>query len=160
MILRLTRWLDLLLAGFAAVLLVALLVVVLLGVFTRGFDAPLAWTDEISRFLMIWLAVLGWTLGTRKRAHVRIRFVHDRLPERAQRWLDTVIELAMIGFGVIVGWQGLLLTRKNADLEATTIEISMGWMYAPLILAGVVTAAQAALEAYEHASRREQEPAP
>lgn len=145
-----TRVLDFLLATFAALLLVALLVLVSLGVFTRGMNVPLAWTDEMSRFVMIWLAVFGWVIGTRKRAHVRIRFFHDLLPMMVRRWLDFVIELAMIGFGVAVGWHGVALTIKNHDLEATTIEISMAWVYVPLIIAGVVTACQAVVEAWEY----------
>jgi TRAP-type C4-dicarboxylate transport system permease small subunit len=156
----LRRLLDLLLAGIAALLLVALLVVVSLGVFTRGMNVPLAWTDEISRFIMIWLAVFGWVIGTRKRAHVRIRFFHDHMPAPIRRWLDFVIELAMVGFGLVVGWQGLALTIKNADLEATTIEISMGWMYAPLVVAGLITTAQALVEAFEHLTRPAEEIVP
>lgn len=133
----------------AAFLLIALLICVALGVVTRGFDVPLAWTDEVSRFLMIWLAVFGWILGTRMRAHVRIRFFHDKLPAAGQRWLDLVIQLAMVVFGLAVGWNGIGLTLKNLDLEATTIEISMGWVYAPLVIAGAVTLAQAIVEALE-----------
>ena len=67
----------------ACVLVVALLVCVALGVVTRGMGEPLIWTDELSRFLMVWLAVFGWILGSRKRIHVRIRYFQDLLPARA-----------------------------------------------------------------------------
>ena len=43
----------------ACALVVALLVCVALGVVTRGLGEPLIWTDELSRFLMVWLAVFG-----------------------------------------------------------------------------------------------------
>jgi len=55
-------------------LVIALLVCVALGVVTRALGEPLIWTDELSRFLMVWLAVFGWVLASRKRIHVRIRF--------------------------------------------------------------------------------------
>jgi len=149
MLQRLATGFDRLFGLVAGGLLVALLVCVSLGVVTRGMALPLAWTDEVSRFLMIWLAVFGWILGTRKRAHVRIRWFHDKLPERARRALDFAIRLAMLVFGIAVGWHGVGLTLKNHDLQATTIEISMGWVYAPLIFAGLVTAAQAVVEGLE-----------
>lgn len=145
----LTQLLDRLIQAIAALLLVALLLVVALGVVTRGMALPLAWTDEISRFLMIWLAVFGWVLGTRARAHVRIRWLHDKFPDRIQRGLDSVIQLGMVLFGIAVGWHGIGLALKNMDLEATTIEISMGWVYAPLVIAGVMTALQGAIELLE-----------
>ena len=50
-------------AFLAMLLLVALLATVLLGVVTRALDAPLIWTDEVWRLLMVWLAVFGWIKG-------------------------------------------------------------------------------------------------
>ena len=61
----------------------ALLGCVSLGAVTRSLGEPLIWTDELSRFLMVWLAVFGWIVASRKRIHVRIRFFQDRLPQRA-----------------------------------------------------------------------------
>ena len=59
-------------------LVTALLGCVSLGALTRGLGDPLIWTDELSRFLMVWLAVFGWIVASRKRIHVRIRFFHSR----------------------------------------------------------------------------------
>jgi TRAP-type C4-dicarboxylate transport system permease small subunit len=41
------------------------------------------------------------------------------------------------------------LIGKNYDLEATSLPISMAWMYAPMVLAGAITAAQGASELIE-----------
>jgi TRAP-type C4-dicarboxylate transport system permease small subunit len=41
------------------------------------------------------------------------------------------------------------LIGKNYDLEATSLPISMAWMYAPMVLAGAITAAQGARELIE-----------
>jgi hypothetical protein len=70
-------------AVIACGLVVALLTCVSLGVVTREFGAPLIWTDELSRFLMVWLAVFGWVLASRKRIHVRIRYFQNLLPRGA-----------------------------------------------------------------------------
>ena len=68
-------------AAFAScALVVALLVDVSLGAITRTMGDPLIWTDELARFLMVWLAVLGWIVASRKQLHVRIRFFQDLLP--------------------------------------------------------------------------------
>ena len=74
----------------ACALVAALLVCVALGVVTRGLGDPLIWTDELSRFLMVWLAVFGWILASRKRIHVRIRYFQDLLPQRAHAGGRTV----------------------------------------------------------------------
>jgi TRAP-type C4-dicarboxylate transport system permease small subunit len=127
-------------------LVVLLLGCVTLGVITRAVGEPFIWTDELSRFLMVWLAVFGWVAATRRRIHVRIRFIQDRLPARAHRAAEVAIQAAMTVFGALVAWYGAGLIGRNADLEATTLPISMAWMYAPMVLAGLVTGLQGARE--------------
>lgn len=133
-------------AFIACAIVVALLGCVALGVITRALGDPLIWTDELSRFLMVWLAVFGWVLATRKRIHIRIRFFQDRLPKAAHRAVEIAIQAALTLFGALVAIYSVGLVGKNHDLEATSLPLSMAWMYAPLVIAGAVTAAQGALE--------------
>jgi len=126
----------------ACALLAALLVCVILGVVTRALGAPLIWTDELSRFLMVWIAVFGWVLASRKRIHVRIRYFQDLLPARAHGGVEFGIQLALTLFGVLITWYSVGLVGKNHDLEATSMPVSMAWMYVPMVLAGIVTTLQ------------------
>ena len=112
---------------------------------TRALGDPLIWTDELSRFLMVWLAVFGWILASRKRIHVRIRFFQDLLPRRAHKAVEIVIQLALAIFGVAD--RGL---QRRPGRSATSISkrrrcrSRCAWMYAPMVLAGAVTALQGA----------------
>jgi len=130
----------------ASALVVALLVCVAMGVVTRGWGEPLIWTDELSRFLMVWLAVFGWILGSRKRIHVRIRYFQDLLPQRAHAGVELLLQLALTLFGVLITWYSIGLVAKNHDLSATSLPISMAWMYVPMVLAGIATAIQGGAE--------------
>jgi TRAP-type C4-dicarboxylate transport system permease small subunit len=141
--------LDRAIEALACVILIALLSCVTLGVVTRAWGDPLIWTDEISRFLMIWLAVLGWILASRHRSHVRIRFFQDLLPRPAWKAAEFTIQLALLIFGIGIAVYSVGLTIRNFDLEATTVPISFAWMYAPMILAGIVTTGQALSELIE-----------
>jgi len=130
----------------ACALVTALLGCVALGVLTRELGAPLIWTDELSRFLMVWLAVFGWIVATRKRAQVRIRYFHDRLPPVARRGTEAAIQAALALLGVLIAVFSVGLVVRNHDLEATTLPLSMAWMYVPMVLGGAVTAAQGVVE--------------
>jgi TRAP-type transport system small permease protein len=144
---------DRLIGAVACFILLALLLCVTLGVVTRALDDPLIWTDEISRFLMIWLAVFGWILAARRGSHVRIRFFQDLLPKQVWKVAEIVIQLALSIFGLGVMFYSVGLVLRSLDLEATTVPISFAWMYAPMILAGAVTAAQALSEIVELGAR-------
>lgn len=142
----------------AAILLVALLVTVTLGIVTRAVGEPLIWTDEVSRFLMLWVAVVGWILASRRRAHIRIRFFHDMLPVRAWRAAEALMQLAMILFGALTTWYSIHLAQANYDLEATTVPLSMGLLYAPMVLAGLVTLLQGLREFIDNLRNRRVSP--
>jgi len=134
-------------------LTLALLAVVMLGVITRAMNDPLIWTDEISRFLMVWTAVAGWLLASRRRAHIRIRFFHDLLPKPAWRGWEILIQCALILFGALLVWYGLEIAIRNHDMEALTLPISLSWMYAPIVISGLLTVGQGIVELIERLRR-------
>jgi len=139
---KLLSFVDRVTAGAAMLLLVSLMATVLLGVVTRAIGEPLIWTDEVSRLLMVWLAAFGWILACRRRGHIRIRFFRDLLPPRAWRVAEIAMQCAVAFFGALILWFGAALVMRNLDLAATTIPISIAWIYVPIGLAGSVTLAQ------------------
>jgi len=141
---------DFVIKSFGCLLLGCLLVTVLLGVVTRGLGSPLIWTDEAARMIMVWLAATGWILASRAHGHVRVRFFQDLLPQKSWGLAETLIQLVTSGLGLVIAWFGLALVRKILDLEATSSPISFGWMYAPLVPVGIVTAVQAVADAIHH----------
>lgn len=139
----LLRWADRLIAVAASAVVVALLATVTAGVVTRALNHPLAWTDEASGFLMVWLACLGWMLATRHGAHIRIRVFQDMLPAASWRATEVTILLAVAALGAVVAWFAVGLIQRNADIEALALPISTAWLYVPLLPAALVTVAQA-----------------
>ncbi len=140
------RRVDHTLQGFGCLLLLCLLLCVMSGIVTRAWGNPLIWTDEAARFLMVWLAATGWIMASRKHGHVRVRFFQDLLPSVLWRAAETFIQLAVMGFGLAVAWFAVTLVRRNLDLDATSLPISMAWLYVPMIPAGLATALQAATD--------------
>jgi TRAP-type C4-dicarboxylate transport system permease small subunit len=99
---------------------------------------------------MVWLAAFGWILACRRRGHIRVLFFLNLLPPRAWRLAEILMQLAVAAFGALILRFGIELVIRNTDLEATTVPISMSWMYAPICLAGLATAAQAMAEICLH----------
>ena len=155
-----TRVFDRAMEAVAALLIVALLVTVTLGIVTRAMGEPLIWTDEVSRFLMLWVAVVGWMMVSRRRVHIRIRFFHDMMPAKGWRSAEALMQLAMMLFGALTLWYSIHLVQANYDLEATTVPPSMGLLYAPMALAGLVTLLQGLGEFIENLRNWDRSPDP
>jgi len=135
--------LDTCLQVFTGVLITVLLGTVTLGIVFRAINDPLSWTDEISGFLMVWLACLGWMIATRHGTHIRIQLLQEMLPETAWRGAEVIIQIGVAIIGGVVAWYSIHLMRVNSDIEAMSVPVSVAWMYAPLLPAGLLTMLQA-----------------
>ncbi len=135
--LSLLRTLDTGLArGEAAVLLLltsALTWVVFLQVFFRYvFSYSLYWSEELARFLFVWLSVLGAALAVQKKGHFGFELLHRRLPEKSRKALTRIIDLFTAGMAWILFLQGIHLTQKTQWQESPAMGISMAWFYGAL----------------------------
>ncbi len=82
----------------------------ILGRFVFGFS--IFWSDELARFLLIWISFLGMSVGVRRGAHPGIASLVRALPARSARSLFTVaLLLSLLFFGVMVVYGGFLVIR-------------------------------------------------
>jgi TRAP-type C4-dicarboxylate transport system permease small subunit len=64
----------------------AMTAVVLLGVGARYvMQNPMSWTEEVARYLMVYLALIGVSIVTRRRAHLGVLYFVTKLPLLLQR---------------------------------------------------------------------------
>lgn len=102
---------------------------------------PSTMTDEIARFLFMWVALIGgaYTLGLRR--HLAIDLLLLTLKGRSKRILEAVILLIVAGFaGIVMVWGGSSLVLKTFASGQVTpaLQISMGWIYAAIPFSGLV----------------------
>ena len=64
----------------AIVLFVGMLGLVLAQVVMRKFFEPLVWSEELARYVFIWVSFVGWVIASRKRSHVHVATVVQRAP--------------------------------------------------------------------------------
>jgi TRAP-type C4-dicarboxylate transport system permease small subunit len=130
----------------AAVLMLAMLAVVVLGVGCRMANQPLVWTDELAQYLLVWLGFLGWVIASRRQSHIRITVLLVRLPRLLRVGLEIAIQLAIVLLALILIWQAGPLIRRNIDVEAVTLPFPSAMLYVLLPVLAIVLVAQAAKE--------------
>jgi TRAP-type C4-dicarboxylate transport system permease small subunit len=112
-------------AAFSGILLLVLAQVV----FRYALNDPLTWSEELARYLFIWCAFLGWIIASRRRSHLSIAFVAERLPARARLALSVATELATLVFAWILGTRGARLVANNWDVENVAVPFNLGVVY-------------------------------
>lgn len=130
----------------AVALLLALLVAVLLGVLSRQLNAPLAWTDELAQYLLVWTGFVGWIIAARRRSNIRITVFAEKLPAGAGRVLEIVTQAAIIVFAAVLIRYSFALIERNWDVESIALPISGAALYIVMPLAGLALILQALAE--------------
>ena len=126
-------------AAVLITLVAVMTVVVFLQVVYRYVLAqPLHWSEELARYLFVWLSILGATLGLQKRGHFGLDFFYRMFPDKGRRFLQFLIYLLMGGVILVILVQGIKLVQITMPQESPAMGISMGWAYACLPVAAAL----------------------
>src|SRR5262245_30558153 len=88
---KLNRGLGTLVEVPAALLVLAEVVVLLMGVTSRYvLHKPLVWSDELASILFLWLAMLGSIVAFQRGEHMRMTAIVGKLDPRRRAFLDLV----------------------------------------------------------------------
>jgi TRAP-type C4-dicarboxylate transport system permease small subunit len=107
-------------------------------VFRYILQAPLAWSEELARFLLMWMASLSAAYAFKTRSHFALRFVVDRFNPKLQRVVGTVVTLAIAGFLVVFAYQSLWFTWEVRGMSAAATQISMAVPYSSAFVGSVL----------------------
>ena len=118
------RVLTWLMVGTVAVLIVP----VSLQIFSRFTQLipSYIWTEELARFLFIWMVMLGAMIGVREGTHFEVD-VWPQLGPRANALLRLVSHVFVLVFALVFIWWGIEFTRFGWDQLSEIAELPM-WM--------------------------------
>ena len=133
----LTRGLEL----FIVVTMALLVADVVWGVFTRyALGQQAKWSEELARFLLIWVALLGGAVAFGTKAHLGVDYFVNQLHPDARRWTAVLTHLVVLFFaGEVLLRGGARVVSEALALEQTTPALGwkMGYVYLALPVSGL-----------------------
>jgi TRAP-type C4-dicarboxylate transport system permease small subunit len=139
---RLKTSVDTLLGWFVTVLMGVAVLNVLWQVFTRFvLQDPSPYTDELARYLLIWVGLVGAAYAMGKRMHLAIDLLPLRLTGRAHHALNLLIDLLVMLFAFFVMvFGGARLVALTLMLEQTSaaLQVPLGYVYMALPVSGLL----------------------
>src|SRR5213594_5061957 len=94
------------------------------------------WTEELSRFLFIWMVMLGAMIGIREHSHFEVDVWPDLAP-RATALLRMVSHVFVLVFALVFIWWGIEFVRFGWDQLSELAELPMPYIFIAWPLAGV-----------------------
>ncbi len=120
------------LIGYLIAAAMAVMVLLVFGnvVMRYGFNSGFTLSEELSRWLFVWLTFLGAVIALRENAHLGTDMLVGRLGPTGKR-ICMGLSLALMLYVLWLLFKGSLEQYKvNVDSDSPVMEASMGWFYA------------------------------
>ena len=114
-------------------------------VFRYVLNAPLAWPEEVSRLLLVWLTYLGALVLPHSGRHVAVGVLYDRLPPSRRRAADLLADVLGVGFFGALTVGGLELVGAMRGILLPALQLPLNLIFGLLLLVS-------ALQVYLHAA--------
>ena len=115
----------------AFVLFWALAFIVFLQFFTRYIlNDSLAWTEEIARYGLMWLAFIGGAVVTRKKIHIAVELLGNLMkPGRLRTILFAMVDLVTLTFMALLAYFSISITQRMSLQTMTVFDVPMSYVY-------------------------------
>jgi len=126
----LLRGIDTTLNWALTIILTIMLVVVSAQIWYRFvLNDPLTWSEEVARYLFVWISFLGSAVGVRYNVHLGIDLIDKILSPKGRKIMTVLVNLLMqIFLGVVIIW-GIRILHVVQFQKSASLGIPMTYPY-------------------------------
>jgi TRAP-type transport system small permease protein len=121
-------------------LFIGYFIAIILQVFSRYvMGLPIVWSEEVARYLDIWMVFLGAALITKHKKHLGVDIVELYLKRYDKKYTyiySLIINVCMIWILPIIAYGSFILARNTWDIRLVTVPFPRGMIFVPLGISG------------------------
>ena len=125
-----------------ALLMTAMVASVVWQVLSRYlFVVPAAWTEELARFLLIWIGMLGAAYAYRRGSHLGIDLLANKLAARGKQTLHIVVHVVCLLFAatvLVIGGGSLVAMTWELKQYSAAMGLPIAYVYSVIPASGVL----------------------
>lgn len=106
--------------------------------FRYVFRTSLDWSEELARFLFLWLAALSSAYAFKTKSHFALRFMVNRLRPRLRTVVIDLVMLSVSIFLLFFSYQAVVYTLSVTNMMAPGTQMSMAVPYSSAIVGGIL----------------------
>ncbi|WP_102335528.1 TRAP transporter small permease [Salimicrobium jeotgali] len=114
-------------------LFIVIFLVLIVQIFSRQvLDSPNTWSEQMARFLFVYVGYLAVSSEIKNEGHVRIEYFFDKLPEKVRVALHYLFQIMMGVILIVMGYIGYEMAMRKLPVEIVSLNISYFYMYMAL----------------------------
>lgn len=141
---------------FTALMLSLVLMIISRNVPFINFDVM--WTDEVGRYMLVYLVFLGSGLAMIEGKHIRVDFILEQLSPRLRRWVELFNDLVTIAFLLVMVVSGFILVQKTGTQMVSTLrkyfDMPMAWWNSAVMVGGAIMAGAVCMKIWRLLKRK------
>ena len=94
----------------------------------RTWFIALTWSDEVTRYLLIWSTFIGATCVYRHSGNIAITFIQEAFPDKVTKALRIFVHILCMVLFIVLCWYGCKYVTK-LNKTATTLPIKMKYIF-------------------------------
>jgi len=117
-----------------AVALFAILFLTLLAQVVARFILadPFFWTEELARYLFVWVVLIGSSEAIRTRTHIGMDLVPNLLSERHRLLLGIAMDVVVLGCLAALTYHGATYARRAHEVDSIVLDVPESLLYGAL----------------------------
>jgi TRAP-type transport system small permease protein len=124
-----------------ALLVAAMVVAGFLQIANRFvFNISLSWSEELQRYLNIWIVFLAVPVGYRRGAHLGMNMLFLQLPAIPQRLLLLLQEILWLVLAVAIAWFATRIMIVAQNQTSSSLGVTMDKVYLAQVVGGAYLA--------------------
>ena len=136
------KTIDNVLGGTLIIIMSVMVLNVLWQVFTRFvMGTPSSFTDELARYLMIWVGILGAAYAAGKDMHVAIDVLPQRFSKETQKKLSVTVKIIVMLFALsamVIGGSRLVYVTYVLEQLSPALQIPLAYVYLVIPISGLL----------------------
>lgn len=137
---KLSDSIDSLIMKAVFIAVVGMIISISLQIIFRVFFHALTWTEELSRYLLVWATFLGSTLAYKRSMHISVTFCVDLFKNTAKKIVIVFSILLSLLFFVVVTYFGIKYMSVQSRQVSAALRIPMKWVYIVIPISFIVMA--------------------
>jgi TRAP-type C4-dicarboxylate transport system permease small subunit len=96
------------------------------------FSRSLSWSEELARYVFLWLSWIGASYAVKERSHFRVEMLANALRGRARKFFELAVLLVWFAFSLALAWYGtsLVLFQVDRGQASAAMDMPMSVPYA------------------------------
>jgi TRAP-type C4-dicarboxylate transport system permease small subunit len=127
-------------AFLASAVLVMFIVICCQVLFRYVLHQPSPWTEELARYLFIWVSMVGAAYGVNTQAHFGFEMIVKRMPPRVQRAGHYAVQLCMAILVFVLVAYGYKMLKVVSFQVTPALQLPMRYVYYSLPVSGLLMA--------------------